>query len=58
MRNLKTKEGPQTLKHPNTTKILKRFKKSRERQKMSKNVKKCQKNEKRSRENFIGISLK
>ena len=27
MRNLKTKEGPQTLKHPNTTKILKRFKK-------------------------------
>ena len=45
MRNLKTKEGPQTLKHPNTTKILKRFKKSRERQKMSKDVKKMKKDQ-------------
>ena len=44
MRNIKSKEGPQTLKHL-TTKILKRFKKSRERQKMSKDVKKMKKDQ-------------
>ena len=45
MRNIKSKEGPQTLKHPNTTEILKRFKKSRECKKMSKNVKKMKKDQ-------------